>query len=333
MNKLTHDNLLKARDFIFGNSGDINRAWFRYNFENEDTAAFMDVLANYQHENGGFGGLVYEFEYQGPCLVCTEMAFRYLFYLKEKPPADHPVIKKAIKYLQNRYRPDVGCWGEEMEPEVNDGAHVGWMGYDPNSYPPIADEDERIRKYKPNRQAALAAFVALYSELVPEDLYQDIIKYPVKKILRYYDKASPLYGQSETDGSFKSDIHVPYNLKCYNQFVSCLKDEGLANRLKAILLQNPTACMNLDKNKWQRSFEDVACEIVGRPESFLYPSVTVEVEESLDFLVNRMNENAEWHLRWRLGSGEAFDRLQIKYEAHLTMLYLAILKRFGRIEL
>jgi hypothetical protein len=330
--KLNHENLIKARDYIFANSDDINRAWFRYNFEDENTDAFMDVLAKYQHENGGFGGLIYEFEYQGPCLVCTEIAFRYLFYLKEKPPANHPIIQKAVKYLLNRYRSDIGCWGEEMEPEVNNGAHADWMGYNPNSYPPILNINERVRKYRPNRQAALAAFIALYSELVPEDVYKDIIYYPVEKILRYYDKTSPLFTKSRTDDYYDDDIAVPYNMKCYHQFVSCLKDDALSDKLKTILLQNPTACMNLDKNIWQNDFENVACEIVGYPGSFLYPAVAGEVEESLDHLVRRMNENFVWRLNWRLGEEEAFDRLQSKYETHLTMLYLAILNRFGRFE-
>lgn len=79
MIKLTRENFQKARDYVFAHSDNINRAWFRYNFEDGDTYAFMDVLAKYQHENGGFGGLVYEFEYQDPCLKCTEHAFRYIF--------------------------------------------------------------------------------------------------------------------------------------------------------------------------------------------------------------------------------------------------------------
>ncbi|MDD4494600.1 MAG: hypothetical protein PHV32_09705 [Eubacteriales bacterium] len=36
MIKLTHENFIKARDYIFANPDDINRAWFRYNFEDGD---------------------------------------------------------------------------------------------------------------------------------------------------------------------------------------------------------------------------------------------------------------------------------------------------------
>ena len=99
MDKLPYDRFIKARDYIFAHSEDIGRAWFRYNFEDGDTDVFMDVLAEYQHENGGFGGLFYEFDYQGPCLKSTEIAIGYLLGLRERPPASHPVIQNMKRYL------------------------------------------------------------------------------------------------------------------------------------------------------------------------------------------------------------------------------------------
>lgn len=84
--RLSRDGFLKAKEAIFSGGSDVDRAWFRYQFEHEDTEAFLRVLAAHQYDNGGFGGLVHEFEYQGPCLKCTEHAFRYLYYLKENRP-------------------------------------------------------------------------------------------------------------------------------------------------------------------------------------------------------------------------------------------------------
>lgn len=57
MLKLTRSSFVKAKDYILTHTDDINRAWFRYNFEDGNANAFMDVLAKYQHKNGGFGGL------------------------------------------------------------------------------------------------------------------------------------------------------------------------------------------------------------------------------------------------------------------------------------
>ena len=88
MDKLPYDRFIKARDYIFAHSEDIGRAWFRYNFEDGDTDVFMDVLAEYQHENGGFGGLFYEFDYQGPCLKSTEIAIGSSGKAAGQPPGD-----------------------------------------------------------------------------------------------------------------------------------------------------------------------------------------------------------------------------------------------------
>jgi hypothetical protein len=219
-------------------------------------------------------------------------------------------------------------------PEVDESAHVGWWTYadDEKNYQPRKDEDDRILQYDPNGHAGLAAFVALYSELVPEDLYRDIIKYPVEKILRYYDEASPLYGQSSTDGVIIGDLATPYNLKCSQQFVACLKDKPLAEKLTAILRQNPTACMQLDFNKWENGYEELPCDIVNTPDSIIYPVVKELVDSSLDYVSRQQDEDGCWHLPWRFGSGEAIDKMQAMFEMHMTMMYLAELNRFGRIE-
>jgi hypothetical protein len=332
MLSLTHKNYIKAREYILANGDDVNKAWLRYNFDGEDSAAFMDVLAKYQREDGGFGGLEYEFAYQGSCLKCTEHAFGYMFYLKDKPSAGRPVIQKMMKYVLAKYRPDVGHFGNMEEPELNNYPHVRWWGYDPDEFPAIEDEDERIMRYSPNGQATIAAFIAQYSELVPEDLYRDIIKYPVEKILRYYDKASPLYGTGSADDSFYYDDQSPYNLKCYQQFVAYLKDKPLADKLTAILRQNPAACMQLDRAKWEQDYFELPCEIVDTPESIVYPAVKDLVDASLDYLIRQQRDDGCWHLNFRLGEGAEFDKLQSDCETHLTMLILAELKRFGRVE-
>ena len=287
MIKLTRESLEKARDYIFTYGDDITIAWFKYNFENNNTDEFMSVLAQYQYENGGFGGLMYEFEYKGPCLKCTEHAFRYIYYLKEKPSSKHPVIQKMIKYVIDRYRPDIGRWGELLEPGVNDGAHVWWWTYPVCDIEPVSDFDEKVKQYNPNGEAAFAALVALYSELVPKEMYDDIISYPVQHILRYYDLNSSLYGMSARKDHGRNDIESPYNMKCYQMFINCLPDKKLADKLSEIICQNPTACMQLDYSAWEKGYEELPCEVVETPKSVVYPVVKDIVEDSLDYLLTK----------------------------------------------
>jgi len=327
MQNLTHENFIKARDYIFTYSNDINRAWFRYNFEDEDTDVFMNVLAQYQHENGGFGGIYYEFDYQGSCLKSTEVAIGYILGLKEKPSAEHPVIQKMMKYILERYHREIGNWGDPAEPEVNDGVHCHWVRYRGNVITPIENENERIKNYDANEKVCFAAFVALYSELVPEELYQDIIKYPIEYILRYYDENSPDYNKSIFDeGS-------PYDFDYFQWFVPCLKDKNIANKLTSILCQNPTAFMELDYAKSDNDYVHLPCDSVDSPDNIIYPALKKLVDDSLDYRMKQQSDNGKWPLGWSLGECEGFRKLQILYEAYLSMKMLVKLKCFGRIEL
>lgn len=326
MTKLAYDNFIRARDYIFAHGDDINRAWFWYLFEGNETEAFLRALSDYQQEDGGFGGIYYEFDYQGTCLKTTEIAVRYLLSLREKPPAHHPLIVKLMKYILERYRPEIGNWGEVTVPEVNDGVHCYWVRYGEEDTAPIADEEERIKRYNANERACFAAFVSSYSELVPEDLCRDIIKYPTEHILRYWDENSPCCNK----GIFAAG--EPYDIEYFQWLVPCLKDKSLADRLASILCQNPTAFMELDYAKSEREYVHLPCDVVQGPESVVYPAVRELVLASLQYRMGQQSGDGRWPLCWSFGEGRGMQALQIKYEVYCTLAMLEKLDRFGMID-
>ena len=327
MQNLSNQNFIKARDYIFAHSDNINRAWFRYNFENGDTNAFMTALAKYQHEDGGFGGLDYEFTYQGSCLKCVEHAIGYILNLKEHPSADHPVVQNMMKYILERYIPEIGNWEPEVVgPEVNDDVHCRWARYRGTVIIPIENENERIKDYGANEKVCFAAFVALYSELVPEEKYRDIIKYPTEYILRYYDENSPDYNKDIFDkGS-------PYDFEYFQWFVPCLKEKDTADKLTSILRQNPTVFMELDFSKSDTEYVHLPCDWIDSPDNIIYPVVKNLVDDSLTYRIKQQSDDGRWPLGWSFGDSEGFHKLQILYEASRTVNMLVKLKRFGRIE-
>ena len=326
MLKLSRDNFIKARDYIFENAEDIDRAWFRYIFEDKNANAFLGVLAKYQHDNGGFGGLYYEFDYQGPCLKSTEIAVKYILSLEKKPSADHPIIQKTMKYLLDNYLPGIGNWGEVVVPAVNDGVHCYWVQYTGEDTSPIENEDERIRKYEANEKVCFAAFVSHYSELVPQKVCLDILKYPTEHILRYWDESSPDYNQSIFDDG------EPYNFEYFQGFIPCLKDMVLADKLTSILRQNPTAFMELDFEKSKQEYVHLPCDSVSSPDCIVYPIVKELVDESLEYRMKQQSDDGRWPLGWSFGSDASLQKLQVKYEAYRTLLMLVKLERFERIE-
>lgn len=327
MFKLTCENFIKAQNYIFANGDDINCAWFRYLFEGNDTEAFLNVLAKYQYENGGFGGIYYEFDYKGPCLKATEIAVKYILNLREKPSADHPLIQNMMKYILGLYRPEIGNWGEVVVPEVNNGVYCYWVKYRGEDTEPIEnDEDDRIRKYRANEKVCFAAFVSYYSELVPEQLYSNIIKYPTEYILRYWDEGSPDYNKEIFDEG------EPYDFEYFQWFVPCLKNKETVDKLTSVLRQNPTAFMELDFTKSDKAYVRLPCDVVGHPRSIVYPSVKKLVLDSLKYRMDQQSEDGHWNLGWSFGEDEKLQKLQVKYETYLTLAMLEKLGRFDMIE-
>lgn len=234
-----------------------------------------------------------------------------------------------MKYILDKYRPEEGCWGDLFEPQVNDYAHVRWFAFE-NDYHSYDTFEERIMYYNPNGHAGLAAFVALYSDIVPKDLYGDIIKYPIEKIRRYYDKDSPNKGTYITDKHRKDENESPYNMICLSQFCDCLKDKTLADELQSILCQNPTACMKLDSKLWHHDYYETPCDVVSTP-NFLYKAVKDEVDNAIDYIIKWQSDDGAWFLPWSLGCCESMKKIEERHNVHLTVLILSQLKRFSRI--
>ena len=169
--------------------------------------------------------------------------------------------------------------------------------------------------------------MALYYELVPEELYRDIIKYPIEYILRYYDKNSPSHRKDIfDDGS-------PYDFEYFGWFVPCLKDKDTADKLTSVLCQNPTAFMELDFAKSNNDYVHLPCDSVDSPDNIIYSAVKNLVDDSLEYRMKQQSGDGRWPLGWMLGEGEGFRKLQVLYETYKTMSMLAKLRRFGRIEL
>ena len=325
--KLSREKYDKARNFILTNGDEVSIARFRYHFENLDAQSFMEVLAKYQHPNGGFGGLGYEFEYTSPCLKCTEHAFEYIIGMREKPAADHPVITKMMEYVLDQYIPEIGNWGEPFVPEINDFPHCSWSNYRGSTPAPMENEEERILRYQANEKICHAAFVALYSEIVPQDLYAEIIKYPTQHILRYWDENSPEFSREIRDKSY------PYDFEYALWFVRCLKDREVASKLEAVLLQNPTAAWELDFEKSSSDYTHLPCDFgVTSPDSFLYPAVKDLVDKSLTVRINQQADDGHWPWGWSFGESEELQRMQRKCNVIRAIDMLVKLERFGRIE-
>ncbi|MDD4414764.1 MAG: hypothetical protein PHR14_09535 [Oscillospiraceae bacterium] len=112
-----------------------------------------------------------------------------------------------------------------------------------------------------------------------------------------------------------------------------MKDKVIADKLTAILCQNPTAFMELDCTKSDADYVHLPCDSVNSPDNIVYPVVKDAVDNSLGYRIKQQSADGRWPLGWSFGKDERLVKLQTQYEAFRTMEMLAKLKRFGRIEL
>ena len=95
---------------------------------------------------------------------------------------------------------------------------------------------------------------------------------------------------------------------------------------------NPTAFMELDYAKSDAGYAHLPCDVVGSPDSVIYPAVKDLVDDSLGYRIKQQSDDGKWPFGWSLGDGEGFRKLQVLYEAYRTLAMLVKLGRFGRIE-
>lgn len=168
--------------------------------------------------------------------------------------------------------------------------------------------------------------MSYYAELVPVELYLDIIKYPTEYIFRYWDIHSPDYNKDIFEEG------CPYDFEYFGWFVPCLRDRDTVDKLTSILQQNPTAFMELDYTKSDRGYVHLPCDAMDSPDCIIYPVVKDLVEESLDYRIRQQSDDGRWPLGWSFGDDKGFRELQILYEAYRTLGMLVKLERFGRID-
>ncbi len=98
MKKLTAEQFAHAQNFLCSQARPLEKAIFELEFEGGSVDGVLSELRKFQNPDGGFGQAL-EPDVRTPTssALCTEMGLRYL--AERSLPADHPMVKAAVKYL------------------------------------------------------------------------------------------------------------------------------------------------------------------------------------------------------------------------------------------
>lgn len=138
MKKLSLSDYKKLRKLVFRGARPLEFTMWKCVFENGSRDDFLDVLASYQNEDGGFGHNI-EANNWNPNSSPNTTSYA-IGQIKRAGciigDRDNPIIKGAIKYLSSGDYLTKNGWIGNI-PSNNDYSHAPWHHYDPQAGPAV----------------------------------------------------------------------------------------------------------------------------------------------------------------------------------------------------
>jgi hypothetical protein len=121
---LTPASFSRAQEFLLQHARPLERALYRFHFENAPAGAVRQALAAFQNEDGGFGrALEPDFRLPGSSALATTLALKYL--REAGVPARDPLVIAALRWTQAAFDRPLDRW-PAVPPAVNDWPHAPW---------------------------------------------------------------------------------------------------------------------------------------------------------------------------------------------------------------
>lgn len=301
MLKLSKENYERAKDYIFRDGRELEKAMFQFYFQGGNREAVLLALSKYQNEDGGFGhSLESDARLEVSNCLATSVAFQIMSHFGLD--TEDAMVKSGIEFLVKNYKEDFKGW-LWFPPEISEVPRAMWWEFDLN-------EDN---KYKPNPAVELTGYLIRYKELVPN------------KILEEAGYAAMKYLNENNDSLSMHDIF------CYQRMAEFLPEAEKISVLH-ILEQPILREVELNQEKW--------ADYVARPLSFVHsPSDELaklfteeQLNANLDYIIQSQNEEGSWTPNWNWGRFEEQWKIAKKeWSGKIALDNLMILKSFGRI--
>jgi len=295
----------KCKQYIQANCSPLTQALFTHHLEQTNTHQVLASLSRYQNSDGGFGhNLEGDFELPASSPMATSIAFQMIIDLGI--PASEPMVKKAIAYLLATYDPKRPGW-ITVPAQVNDYAHAPWWHFNP------AEGGSSIDHTWGNPTAELLGYLLRYPSLVPEAVVQPLYAHTLDYLLNHPDSM---------------EMHEVY---CFLRLAEQMPESDLT-RVKEKLSRLVLNVVSTDPESWKQ-YAAQPLNFVPDPQSFLYPLLQDHIQVNLDFRVDNLAAQGISIPPWNwAGYEQAWQAARIEISGRMTVADLAILKRFGRLE-
>ena len=298
----------KARAFMYRCARPLELALWQFHFEGGSAKNVLYALSFYQNEDGGFGHALEADNWNPHSSPLTTQTATEILYAVDAP-ADHPIVQGVLRYLDS---------GKDF-----DAAHRQWPGsiHSNNDHPRAIwwtyEADKEAFRYNPT--VGLAAF-----------------------ILRYADKASPVYAkglalaQEAIDWLLAqepfAEKHVVYLFMRLAEFAGGHDLRGL-DQLAARLHALAPLCVCTDLTKYGVEYVDRPTDLIDGPQSPYYPDIATAADAECTFLIDSQLEDGSWPVPWKWWNEftDEFAVAAMWWKGHIVLKHIVYLRNFGRI--
>lgn len=199
MMKLNEIRWEQARQYMLQGARSLERALFRYEFENGSFTDVLIELSSYQNEDGGFGhGLEPDLRCKESSALATTRALEILRLHPNHPERNERVIS-ALQYLEHTYVPERSGW-DIIPKEAEQSPRAIWWQYG------------AFKDHWGNPNADIIAYFIDERELYPLESLDSLVRYA----LDYLNRLGRFIGEYEGWGL--SENVLPSRKPANNEF-------------------------------------------------------------------------------------------------------------------
>ncbi|MDX8343643.1 hypothetical protein [Rossellomorea sp. YZS02] len=257
-----------ARAYIKLYARPLEQKLYCFYFEDGSMDDVIQELSSFQNEDGGFGQAIEpDFRLKGSSPLATTIGLQIAKNLAL--PANHPMIKRAMDYLNNTYSEELQGWNAVSE-TVNTVPHAPWWHFDHHK------GHCGVQATWANPNAEIVGYFHKYFPLHP-------------RLTEWTDKAL----QELSDLSIPLEMH---DFLCYQRLSQELSGEKKKNVL-AFLISNVRNTVCTDPSKWDQ-YVAKPLQIAGDPSSPFYESLKEEIQMQLNWESENQCPEGYWQPKW-----------------------------------
>ena len=278
----------------------VDRGRIRIAFGDGDPSDLRSGLALHATGDGGYGfGLEPDFRLPASSPMATSIALQHL--VEAKAGEDWPEVVAAIRYLVERWDPDLPGW-EPVPPEIIDHPRAPWWQY------------ATLQGFPANPGVEIVGYLCHFEELVPGSLLADA----TSVVATALEEITP-------------DIEC-HEFLCWKRFVR-MAPAGIARRSIERLRPAVDQIVETDPDAWDR-YVPGPLWVAPVPTSPFHDLVADHIDAHLDHLIDSQGDDGAWAPAWTWGDADdpAWIEAAADWRSPLTVKALMTLHAYDRIE-